>query len=304
MITPTAEKLMSEIVASKQFARLNNISFLGVIDKVIERNIKNHRFYSRAEHSKGVLGLILIANKVLKFDEEDLLLMISAALTHDLAHTPLSHSLEYAFSPDTRVGDHHEKLKEILCNPSKKYSEVNKILIKYNVSPEKVFAVVNNDVDLGFFFSSPFNADTLDGITRVFWTMGSFAPYNPKLLMEVTAKIYLGDKIFRRDIISEMDMFWASKDKFYNGLLTSDKYGLFEYEFQNKARDQIGYLDDSFFFMDDRQLSLFYPELLEESDLPSDGEHLNSKQEFIIDQDISYIDRDTVSKRYARRRLV
>jgi len=104
-----SNKLYKELICSKTFKRLENISFLGAID-YISSNSK--RFY-RYEHSVSVGVLALSYAKLQKLDKKDTDILVSSALLHDIGHAPLSHSIEGVFKKKYDI-NHHQNGNNII----------------------------------------------------------------------------------------------------------------------------------------------------------------------------------------------
>ena len=92
----TSAPLYNEIMDTKVFKRLQDISFLGAIDYT-SRNKKRHNRYN---HSISVGTLALYYATLMQLSDYESRHLVLAALLHDIGHGPLSHSMEPAFQKD------------------------------------------------------------------------------------------------------------------------------------------------------------------------------------------------------------
>ena len=104
-----------DLIASDALQRLADIRFLGAIDYFVHPSGSqlDRRRHSRLEHTLGVAQLALTYARLVGLDEREEKLIVSAALTHDIGHSPLSHSLERIFKRSFGV-DHHQAGIDIL----------------------------------------------------------------------------------------------------------------------------------------------------------------------------------------------
>ncbi len=156
----------AKLIDTPYFQRLRRIKQLSGSEYVYPG--ANH---TRFEHSLGVSFLAEKMASSLRHDEdseiisEDIALIRTAALLHDIGHGPFSHTFEALLS---RINKHHEDLSRWLVVET----EIKDILSDYNVSPSKVCGLIhgNNTVKnknyLNQIISSACDVDKMDFIVR------------------------------------------------------------------------------------------------------------------------------------------
>lgn len=299
-MTHNIPDLIEKLSNTRSFSRIRRVSFLGVVDRV-NQSIKGERpAFSRAEHSMGVFRLGFLAATHIGMSEGEAAHLFAACLVHDFGHPPFSHSLEYAFPKQMRQVGHHEILRDMLLSPVGYEQEVSRILRRHNLSPQRIFDIVDGNDPLSYFFLSPINIDTLDGIDRSMNSFGIFPSYKTEMLVKLTAEIYAGQVVEGNVWLQEMDRFWENKSLFYKILASENPLSLAERKFQKAVRRHIGHLERSHFSLTDDQFELRYPRVMREYDHDVGPEVVASRQEFVIDKSISKIDRRSVYDRYVR----
>ena len=301
-MTPSIPDLLDDLRGTRFFARIRRVSFLGVVDMVNQNARGRHVAYNRAEHSFGVLRFGMLAASHIGMPTVDAAHLFAACLVHDLGHPPFSHSLEYAFPKQARQLGHHEVLKNMLLEPVGHEKELSRILVNHSVSPQRVFNIVDGSDPLSYFFLSPINIDTLDGIDRSMRSFGVFPSYKSELLVELTAEIYAGKVVQDPKLLYEFDRFWENKALFYKILSSENPLSLAERKFQKAVRRHIDRLERPHFSMTDDQFVARYPNLMREYDYDVGPEVVATRQEFVIDKSIANIDRRSVYDRYVRKK--
>ena len=150
--------IFSELILSKEFIRLKNIKQLGLCERVFKTATHN-----RYSHSIGVFNLskIFIINLGIDLNSEDAMITMIAALLHDVGHGPFSHVFE-------KISKINHELVTIKIIKSKK-TEINKILIKYNIDIEaicNIFKLKANKPWMWQIISSTIDVDRMDYILR------------------------------------------------------------------------------------------------------------------------------------------
>lgn len=128
------DKLLLELINTKEFQRLRRIKQLGLSQLV----------FPGADHSRFAhsIGVMQVARRFIErisrirpacFDDDQKTVVLAAALLHDVGHGPFSHAFEKI------TGEKHEKRTvEILTDPS---TEVNSVLRGYKIGlPESLKA--------------------------------------------------------------------------------------------------------------------------------------------------------------------
>lgn len=164
------DQLIWDLIQTKEVQRLRRIKQLG----------GTYMVFHTAEHSRfsHSLGVYEMARRIIRalmhqetvLSEEERLLVLSAALLHDLGHGPFSHSFESVFSV------RHELFTERIIMED---TEVNRVLEAYQKGfAKKVRDVINktypNPLVINI-ISSQLDADRLDYLLRDAYFTG--APY-------------------------------------------------------------------------------------------------------------------------------
>ena len=164
------DQLIWDLIQTKEVQRLRRIKSLG----------GTYMVFHTAEHSRfsHSLGVYEMARRIIRalmhqetvLSEEERLLVLSAALLHDLGHGPFSHSFEAVFSV------RHELFTERIIMED---TEVNRVLEGYQKGfAKKVRDVINktypNPLVINI-ISSQLDADRLDYLLRDAYFTG--APY-------------------------------------------------------------------------------------------------------------------------------
>ena len=164
------DQLIWDLIQTKEVQRLRRIKQLG----------GTYMVFHTAEHSRfsHSLGVYEMARKIIRalmhrgtiLSEDERLLVLSAALLHDLGHGPFSHSFESVFSV------RHELFTERIIMEN---TEVNRVLEAYQKGfATKVRDVINktypNPLIISI-ISSQVDADRLDYLLRDAYFTG--APY-------------------------------------------------------------------------------------------------------------------------------
>lgn len=165
------DKLIWDLIQTKEVQRLRRIKQLG----------GTYMVFHTAEHSRfsHSLGVYEMARKIIRAlmycgtvleEEEERLLVLSAALLHDLGHGPFSHSFESVFNV------RHELFTERIIMED---TEVNQVLESYQKGfATKVRDVINKTYENPLvinIISSQLDADRLDYLLRDAYFTG--APY-------------------------------------------------------------------------------------------------------------------------------
>ena len=155
------EGLLFRLVNAREVQRLRRVRQLGMASLA----------YPGADHSRysHSLGVMQTARRVLDrlaretaVTEDDRLVVLTAALLHDLGHGPFSHVFERV------TGLHHERLTARVINDPE--SDVHQTLIRHDKTlPERVVALLDGAAGEGWrrdVISSQLDADRLDYLLR------------------------------------------------------------------------------------------------------------------------------------------
>ncbi|WP_052663034.1 HD domain-containing protein [Mycoplasmoides pirum] len=136
---------MYDILNTKEFKRLQDIKQLG---------LSIHTFpgasHTRASHCLGayeVMRRILTKPSFKSISKNEKLILLCAALLHDLGHGPHSHAFEDYFltslDEDSKYLFHHEWFSvNLITNPK---GEIAPILLKNNIDPNLVASLIQHD---------------------------------------------------------------------------------------------------------------------------------------------------------------
>lgn len=299
-MTNDLSALLRELSESQPFRRVRNVSFLGVVDRFFSPSNRIHQASSRADHSMGVLNIGLRVAKHAQLSRDDSAHLFAACLVHDIGHPPFSHSLEYAFSRRERKFDHHEVLREMLVSPIGAERQLERIMSRHDVSIDRVYSIVDGSDDLSFFFNSPINIDTVDGISRSMWSFGLRPMYDLNALISFMVSIYRGDVVSSQNLLRHADLFWRDKGEFYQFLNSTNQIAAAERKFQSVVRKYITTLERKHFCLTDVEFELRYPQVFADLAQAEDAGPIASSQRFIIDSSVHAVDRASVTGRYRR----
>ncbi len=160
----SCDRLLLDLIDAKEFQRLRRIKQLGMSELVFPG--ANH---SRFAHSLGVMNVARRILNRLKATPEQQLIVLSAALLHDVGHGPFSH----AFEKVTGV-NHEDRTRQIIRDPD---TEVNQRLTAIDPQlPESIERFFMSDEEqsghgsippyLAYVVSSQLDADRFDYLLR------------------------------------------------------------------------------------------------------------------------------------------
>jgi uncharacterized protein len=293
-------RMIEDLRGCRAFRRIEQVSFLGVVDVINQQRPGNRPAFNRAQHSLGVLRLGMIAAHHIHMQMTEAGYLLAACMVHDLGHAPFSHSLEYAFPKTERSVTHHDVLMDILLSPVGGERSVPRIIERNGLSCERVFRIIDGKDPLSFFFYSPINIDTIDGINRSMQSFAIFSSYNVHNLTLLTAELYAGRLIGESSALLEMDKFWDSKKLFYHVLSSENPLSLAERRFQRAVRRHLPRLERGHFNMTDREFALRYPQVVREFNNDMGPEEVAARQDFLINLAVRNVDKKTVYDRYIR----
>lgn len=175
------DQVIWDLVNSREFQRLRRIKQLGTSYLVF-----HGAEHSRFNHSLGVYEIVRrISDDIFhgrpEWDESERLVVLCAALLHDLGHGPFSHSFEKVFQVD-----HEEFTREILLGDT----EVHQILIKVGEDfPKKVAEVIAKtygNKQVVSLISSQIDADRMDYLQRdAYYTGVSYGHFDMERILRV-----------------------------------------------------------------------------------------------------------------------
>ena len=175
------DQVIWDLINAREFQRMLRIKQLGT----------SYLVFHGAEHSRfsHSLGVYEIVRRILddifhgrpEWDESERLVVLCAALLHDLGHGPFSHSFEKVFNVD-----HEDFTREILQGDT----EVNSILQKVSPDfPEKVAEVIGKtyaNKQVISLISSQIDADRMDYLQRdAYYTGVSYGHFDMERILRV-----------------------------------------------------------------------------------------------------------------------
>ena len=104
--------IYSEVIASPEFNRLKDISFLGILGY---SSSAAENYSTRYEHSISIASKCLTYANKKSFPELDENYFVLAGLLHDIGHCSFSHSLEPVFINRFSVS-HHDVTKHLILS--------------------------------------------------------------------------------------------------------------------------------------------------------------------------------------------
>ncbi|MBB3313462.1 hypothetical protein FHT78_005254 [Rhizobium sp. BK196] len=299
----TTTALLNSLMESSAFERLKSIRFLGGIDYLLvpAPNGARHR-YSRYQHSIGVARLALRYAAQRDFSPKQIDVLTSAALLHDIGHSPFSHSLEPIFVKHFGI-DHHQATMQVIKGEVAKVRSVHDTLKRFHVDIDAVLNVLSGD-DACFegFFSGPINFDTIEGIMR----SRSYAARETWSLVSPEAIL---DAAVRRETTSDRDKvdgFWEYKDQVYRHVINSPLGILADKACQLLMERHIGQFGPQDYFSTERTAFSKIPglhKLLKASNFPRavsdliDGPVPFKERRFVVDKGGDFHNRED-SQRY------
>lgn len=175
------DQVIWDLINAREFQRMRRIKQLGTSYLVF-----HGAEHSRFSHSLGVYEIVRrilddIFHERPEWDESERLVVLCAALLHDLGHGPFSHSFEKVFNVD-----HEDFTREILQGDT----EVNSILQKVSPDfPKKVSEVIGKtyaNKQVVSLISSQIDADRMDYLQRdAYYTGVSYGHFDMERILRV-----------------------------------------------------------------------------------------------------------------------
>ncbi|SOB89641.1 hypothetical protein SAMN05880501_10140 [Ureibacillus xyleni] len=175
------DQVIWDLISTKEFQRLRRIKQLGTSYLVF-----HGAEHSRFNHSLGVYEIVRrIVDDVFRgraeWDDNERLVVLCAALLHDLGHGPFSHAFEKVFHTD-----HEYFTREILLGDT----EVNAVLRKVSADfAERVALVIEKNYTNPLavsLISSQIDADRMDYLQRdAYYTGVSYGHFDMERILRV-----------------------------------------------------------------------------------------------------------------------
>lgn len=212
------DKVILDVVNSKEFQRLRRVKQLGPTSYVFEGAT-----HTRFEHNLGVYELTRRISEIFNekypskrpgdglWDSSEQLLVECAGLLHDIGHGPYSHTFEHLF------GTNHEQLgQKIITDPS---TEVNQALRQVSDKfPELVASVIGKtypNPQVVKMISSQADADRMDYLQRdAYFTGVTYGAFDlPRLLRVI--RPYQGGICFNNNGMHAVEDYIVSRYQMY-----------------------------------------------------------------------------------------
>lgn len=293
---------IDDMMRTKVFKRLGNVSFLGAVDYFNSHKSKtNTAQFSRADHTRGVLNLSLKLLNLIDVSSEDRMYVIASALCHDLGHSPFSHSVEKVYKKINPLINHRVVLEFLLSED--RYG-VCYILREYGLSSKKIISISVTDLDdFSWVFHSPINVDTLDGIGRFLFSFKFPLPFDVDGAIESLALLRNDSVTLNEEQVENLDVFWRLKSAFYDQFLTSGRFARYEEAFVDRIYSSKKNVELSDYLKDDLQfeeeMGLFPELIIADRTLGQFGE-AREVSAFKINKFVKLRSLDDLYKRYRR----
>ena len=212
------DKVIFDIVKSKEFQRMRRIKQLGPVSYVFPGGT-----HTRFEHNLGVYELTrricdIFAKKYPSiipgdglWDDDNRLLVECAGLLHDIGHGPYSHTFEHLF------GTNHEKIgQKIIKDPN---TEINKALKQVAPNfPEQVASVIAKtypNPQVVKMISSQADADRMDYLQRdAYFTGVNYGRFDLSHILRVI-RPYQGGICFTNNGMHAVEDYIVSRYQMY-----------------------------------------------------------------------------------------
>lgn len=174
------DRAIWDLIATPEFQRLRRIKQLGTT------NLTFHGAeHSRFNHSLGVYEIVrrITANFATRerWNREQRLLCLCAALLHDLGHGPFSHSFEKVFKLD-----HEQFTQQIILGDTKVNTILKKIAPDFPGKVADVIAKTYSDKLVVSLISSQIDADRMDYLQRdAYFTGVSYGHFDMERILRV-----------------------------------------------------------------------------------------------------------------------
>lgn len=145
----------TELIDTIEVQRLRRIRQLGFSYLVYPG--ANH---TRFEHTLGTYHLATVLGRNIGKEEEEWKAVQAAAILHDIGHGPFSHTSEKIIEKASNLSHEDFAIEKI------KQTSLSDILIKNNISPERVIELIKGKGKYGEAISSELDVDRMDYLVR------------------------------------------------------------------------------------------------------------------------------------------
>src|SRR3989338_1613238 len=222
---------LTALLETETFQRLGRISFMGALSE------DSGDQSTRLDHSLAVVHIADLIGKRVNLQENVHRYLIAAALIHDAASFPLSHTCEGVLGRLAKVSHNDMRMSMIFGEGrvSRKY-HLNPALEDCGLAPYRVYEILEKERFTeerrkeertglvlcipGEIFASPLNPDTIDGMFRLSFGYNVRCPSPEDVIKHISG---IRNLFFSRDGIDVSDKFWTAKSLIYRDGIYSKK---------------------------------------------------------------------------------
>ncbi|MFE6166542.1 HD domain-containing protein [Viridibacillus arvi] len=175
------DQVIWDLIGTREFQRLRRIKQLGTTYLVF-----HGAEHSRFNHSLGVYEIVRrMVDDVFKgrpeWDESERLVVLCAALLHDLGHGPFSHAFEHVFDLD-----HEEFTRHIIMGDTEVNKVLSRVAANFPLKVSNVIAKTYENKQVVSMISSQIDADRMDYLQRdAYYTGVSYGHFDMERILRV-----------------------------------------------------------------------------------------------------------------------
>ncbi|MGE7835863.1 HD domain-containing protein [Viridibacillus arvi] len=175
------DQVIWDLIGTREFQRLRRIKQLGTTYLVF-----HGAEHSRFNHSLGVYEIVRrMVDDVFKgrpeWDESERLVVLCAALLHDLGHGPFSHAFEHVFDLD-----HEEFTRHIIMGDTEVNQVLSRVAANFPLKVSNVIAKTYENKQVVSMISSQIDADRMDYLQRdAYYTGVSYGHFDMERILRV-----------------------------------------------------------------------------------------------------------------------
>ncbi|MGE7917332.1 HD domain-containing protein [Viridibacillus sp. NPDC093762] len=175
------DQVIWDLIGTREFQRLRRIKQLGTTYLVF-----HGAEHSRFNHSLGVYEIVRrMVDDVFKgrpeWDESERLVVLCAALLHDLGHGPFSHAFEHVFDLD-----HEEFTRHIILGDTEVNQVLSRVAANFPLKVSNVIAKTYENKQVVSMISSQIDADRMDYLQRdAYYTGVSYGHFDMERILRV-----------------------------------------------------------------------------------------------------------------------
>ncbi|MGE7933220.1 HD domain-containing protein [Viridibacillus arvi] len=175
------DQVIWDLIGTREFQRLRRIKQLGTTYLVF-----HGAEHSRFNHSLGVYEIVRrMVDDVFKgrpeWDESERLVVLCAALLHDLGHGPFSHAFEHVFDLD-----HEEFTRHIIMGDTEVNQVLSRVAANFPSKVSNVIAKTYENKQVVSMISSQIDADRMDYLQRdAYYTGVSYGHFDMERILRV-----------------------------------------------------------------------------------------------------------------------